>query len=155
MAEAGPKFVAEAEGLAADRGAAAGKEIKASWQGTVNGTAVMVQSTVRLWQKSLVVDCICTGGLATELSYGRIENVETPELLLLPYMNYGGHHLNVLMSKGKTPYFASVWMDWYRSNASEPRAWTGSRETRSNSTAACITCRRPTAGATTSSSGSS
>jgi hypothetical protein len=37
-------------------------------------------------------------------------------------MNYGGHHLNVLMSKAKTPYFASVWMDWYRSNASEPFA---------------------------------
>ena len=45
-----------------------------------------------------------------------------PELLLLPYLNYGGHHLNVLMSKGKVPYFASVWMDWYRSNASEPYA---------------------------------
>jgi hypothetical protein len=43
-----------------------------------------------------------------------------PELLLLPYLNYGGHHLNVLMSKGKAPCFASVWMDWYRSNASEP-----------------------------------
>ncbi len=41
-------------------------------------------------------------------------------MLLLPFMNYGGHHLNVLMSKGRVPYFASVWMDWYRSNASAP-----------------------------------
>ena len=37
-------------------------------------------------------------------------------------MNYGGHHLNVLMGKGTKPFFASVWMDWYRSNASEPYA---------------------------------
>jgi hypothetical protein len=77
---------------------------------------------VRLWQKSLVADCICLGGQATQLSYGRLENVEAPELLLLPYMNYGGHHLNVLLSKGQHPYFASVWMDWYRSNASAPYA---------------------------------
>jgi len=122
MADAGPKFIAEPTDWRLVRAGFAGTEVNASWQGTVQGTAVTVQSTVRLWQKSLVVDCTCTGGLATELSYGRIENVEAPELLLLPYMNYGGHHLNVLMSKGKTPYFASVWMDWYRSNASEPRA---------------------------------
>jgi len=96
------------------------EQLKASWQMTVNDTAVTVHSTVRLWQKSLVIDCFCTGGLATELSYGRIEGVENPELLPQPYLNYGGHHLNVLMSKGKVPCFASVWMDWYRSNASEP-----------------------------------
>ncbi len=98
------------------------EQLTASWRTTVNGAEVVIQSTVRLWQKSLVVDCICTGGLATELSYGHLEGVENPELLLLPYMNYGGHHLNVLMSKGEVPYFASVWMDWYSSNASAPYA---------------------------------
>ncbi len=94
--------------------------LEAYWRVAVNGTEVVVQSAMRLWQKSLVVDCSYTGGLATELSYGRIDGVEDPELILLPYMNYGGHHLNVLMSKGKVPFFASVWMDWYRSNASAP-----------------------------------
>ena len=111
---------------------------------------------MRLWQKSLVVDCICTGGLATELSYGRIEDVESPELLLLPYMNYGGHHLNVLMSKGKAPYFASVWMDWYRSNASEPYVVDRiDGEQGPPQRRRAVHLRRPTAGATTSSSGSS
>ncbi len=120
MAEAGPKFVAELKDARLIEAQSSGNEVKASWRAKVNGADVVIQSTVCLWQKSLVVDCVCKGGLATELSYGRIEGVEMPELLLLPYMNYGGHHLNVLMSKGTTPYFASIWMDWYRSNASSP-----------------------------------
>lgn len=122
MTDAGLKFVAEPRNVRLIEAQAIGSELKASWQATVNRTDVTVHSTLRLWQKSLVVDCICTGGLATELSYGRIEGVEKSELLMLPYMNYGGHHLNVLMSKGAVPYFASVWMDWYRSNASAPFA---------------------------------
>jgi hypothetical protein len=120
LTQAGPKFAAEPSEVRLIGTQRTGDELKASWRATVNGTPVTIESTARLWQKSLVVDCICTGGLATELSYGRIEGVESPELLLLPYLNYGGHHLNVLMSKGKVPYFASVWMDWYLSNASEP-----------------------------------
>ncbi len=120
MAEAGLKFAAEPANGWLIQAQASDKELKGSWHTTINGTEVVIQSTVRLWQKSLVVDCICTGGLATELSYGRIDGVENPELLQLPYMNYGSHHLSVLVSKGKTPYFASVWMDWYRSNASAP-----------------------------------
>jgi len=122
MAEAGLRFIAEPADARLIQVQSTENQLKASWQMTVNGAEVVIQSTVRLWQKSLVVDCICTGGLATELSYGCIKGVEKPELLLLPYMNYGGHHLNVLMSKGKVPYFASIWMDWYRSNASAPYA---------------------------------
>jgi hypothetical protein len=120
MTEAGLKFAAEPVKDRLIQTHPADNVLEAYWRVTVNGTEVVIQSGVRLWQKSLVVDCICIGGSATELSYGRIDGVENPELLLLPYMNYGGHHLNVLMSKGKVPYFASVWMDWYRSNASAP-----------------------------------
>jgi len=120
LTEAGLKFVAEPQEARLIQVQPANNELKASWRAAVNGTEVVIHSTARLWQKSLVVDCTCTGGLATELSYGRIDGVANPELLLLPYMNYGGHHLNVLMSKGRVPCFASVWMDWYRSNASTP-----------------------------------
>ncbi len=122
MTEAGLMFVAEPQNVRLIQAQATGNEVKASWRATINGADVTIQSTLRLWQKSLVVDCICTGGQATELSYGRIEGVEKPELLMLPFMNYGGHHLSVLMSRGAVPYFASVWMDWYRSNASAPFA---------------------------------
>ncbi|MBP7053541.1 MAG: hypothetical protein KBE65_21230 [Phycisphaerae bacterium] len=120
MTEAGCRFVAEPKDARLIDVQTVGNERKASWRVKVNDAEVVIQSTMRLWQKSLVVDCTCTGGLATELAYGRIEGVEQPELLMLPFMNYGGHHLNVLMSKGKIPYFASVWMDWYLSNASVP-----------------------------------
>jgi hypothetical protein len=122
MAEAGLKFVTEPANARLIQAQSTDDELKASWRATINGTEVVIRSAVRLWQKSLVVDCICKGGLATELSYGRVEDVSKPDLLLLPYINYGGHHLNVLMSKGRVPYFASVWMDWYRSNASAPYA---------------------------------
>ncbi|MCP4258966.1 MAG: hypothetical protein GY774_15895 [Planctomycetes bacterium] len=122
MTEAGLNFVTNPIDARLIQTQSTGNELKASWRTTLNDAEVVIRSTVRLWQKSLVVDCICAGGLATELSYGHIEGVEKPELLLLPYINYGGHHLNVLMSKGKAPYFASVWMDWYRSNASAPYA---------------------------------
>jgi hypothetical protein len=120
LTEAGPKFTAEPNNAKLLQVQADNGELKASWRATINGAEIVIQSTLRLWQKSLVVDCVCTGGLATELSYGRIDGVEKAELLLLPYMNYGNHHLNVLMSKGRPPYFASIWMDWYRSNASAP-----------------------------------
>jgi hypothetical protein len=120
LTAAGLKFTAEPGKGRLIQAHPTDNSLEAYWRTTVNGTQVVIQSTVRLWQKSLVVDCFCLGGLATELSYGRIDGVERPELLLLPYMNYGGHHLNVLMSKGMVPYFASVWMDWYRSNASAP-----------------------------------
>ena len=120
MTDAGLKFVAAPQETRLLQAQATDKELKASWEMKVNGATVVVQSAARLWQKSLVVDCLCPGGLATELSYGRIDDVTSPELLLLPYLNYGGHHLNVLLAKGQVPCFASVWMDWYRSNASEP-----------------------------------
>jgi len=122
MTGAGLKFVAEPVDARLIQAQSTDNELQASWRMTVNDTKVVIRSTVRLWQKSLVIDCICTGGLATELSYGSIKGVKKPELLLLPYMNYGGHHLNILMSKDKVPYFASVWMDWYCSNASAPYA---------------------------------
>ena len=43
-------------------------------------------------------------------------------MIELPFMTYGGHHLGVLAMKGTQPAFASIWMDWYRSNASRPFA---------------------------------
>lgn len=81
-----------------------------------------VESHLRIWQKSLVVDFFCPGGKATKLHYGRITEATNPEIISLPYMNYGGHHLGVLVIRGPDPCFASIWMDWYRSNASRPFA---------------------------------
>ncbi|MBN2329924.1 MAG: hypothetical protein JXR73_22480 [Candidatus Omnitrophica bacterium] len=92
------------------------------WKGSVDDREIQIEMNVRLWQKSLVMDVFCLGGEAVELAYGYIANVKNPTLLAQPYLNYGGHHLQVLMSAGEIPFFASVWMDWYRSNASRPYA---------------------------------
>ena len=81
-----------------------------------------VEAHLRIWQKSLVVDFFCPGGLAKRLSYGHITDVQDPELILLPYMNYRRHHLHVLAARGQEPCFMSIWMDWYLSNGSKPYA---------------------------------
>jgi hypothetical protein len=96
--------------------------VTASWKVRLRDGETTVEMTARLWQKSLVIDTICRDGSARGLSYGAIRGVAQPEFLLLPYLNYGSHHLNVLISRGRIPFFASAWMDWYRSNASEPYA---------------------------------
>ncbi|KPL11803.1 hypothetical protein AMJ85_02945 [candidate division BRC1 bacterium SM23_51] len=119
---AGPVFPKELRNLRLMRVTAKDDVLSVLWRGLLDEDVVFVESDMRLMQKSLVVDYICRGGFATELSYGHIAGVEQPELIILPYLNYGGHHLNVLMSRGAKPFFASVWMDWYRSNASAPYA---------------------------------
>ncbi|UCF38720.1 MAG: hypothetical protein JSU96_07755, partial [Acidobacteriota bacterium] len=119
---AGPTFETKPEQVELIRAWADGETARAEWKVMVGGEEIPVESAMRLWQKSLVVDFICRGGSATGLSYGYLLDVAEPELLQIPYMNYGGHHLNVLMGKGVRPFFASIWMDWYRSNASEPFA---------------------------------
>jgi len=122
LSGAGPVFPKELQNLNRVATSATGKILRAVWVGTLDGAEVRIESSLRLWQKSLVVDYICRGGFATELSYGQVTNLIQPELIALPYLNYGSHHLSVLMSRGPKPCFASIWMDWYRSNGSAPYA---------------------------------
>ncbi len=122
LVDAGPNFSEPLEGLRLLRAWSDGDVARAEWSGLHEGEDVTVESSIRLWQKSLVVDFSCRGGHATGLSYGRLTKVREPELIKIPFLNYGSHHLNVLMGQGPKPFFASVWMDWYLSNASEPYA---------------------------------
>ncbi len=79
---------------------------------------------LRIWQKSLVVDVINRTGRATELEFGQLSEVTDPRPLFVPYLTYGGGaHPCVLLSRSGTNHvFTSVWLDWYRSNGSEPFA---------------------------------
>lgn len=123
--DAGLTFTEEIKNLQLERVFSAENEPTALfgvWKGECGGQEIRVETALRLWLKSLVIDVICRGGLAKELSYGAIVGAPKPELIALPYINYHGHNLNVLASKSEKPFFASVWMDWYRSNASEPFA---------------------------------
>ncbi len=79
---------------------------------------------LRLWQKSLVLDVINQTGRATEFTCGELASLVEPRTVFVPYLNYGGGpHPCVLLSRaGSQPVFTSLWLDWYRSNASEPYA---------------------------------
>ena len=120
--DAGPDFGEEVLGIDPLNFAEKAGAIEGEWRVKLRGREARVEMAARLWQKSLVIDTICRQGLVRELSYGTIRGASKPELILLPYMTYDEHHLNVLMSRGAAPFFASIWMDWYRSNASEPYA---------------------------------
>lgn len=81
----------------------------------------IVDYTLRLWQKSLVLDVLCDGGQATELSFGKVSGITNPRLITVPYITYGVTNPRILMfGPPSKPTFTSVWFDWYRSNASEP-----------------------------------
>jgi hypothetical protein len=106
---------------------------------------------LRLWQKSLVIDAICLGGQATELSFGEIRILDNHTLhselrtehrtlhsalrtIYVPFITYGGNSNPVVTMwhsanrEGEAPaepsiLFISIWLDWYRSNGSEPFAF--------------------------------
>lgn len=81
----------------------------------------IVEYSLRLWQKSLVIDVWCSGGGAAELVFGKVTGTQNPKLITVPYITYGKSNPRVLMSdlNGK-PLFTSIWWDWYRTNASKP-----------------------------------
>ena len=95
----------------------AGSTISAEYS---DGTVLQLQ----VWQKSLVVNVSNTNGQATELSFGQISGVTEPRTIPIPYLTYGGGpRPSVLLSRAGTNHvFTSIWLDWYRSNGSEPYA---------------------------------
>ncbi len=85
-----------------------------------DGTKVQLQ----IWQKSLVVDVSNATGQATELSFGQLSGLSEPRLIPIPYLTYGGgaRPCALLSRAGTNHVFTSLWLDWYRSNGSEPFA---------------------------------
>jgi hypothetical protein len=124
LAGAGPVFDPPSGAIRLVRAWEEADAARAVWEVETEEGRVDVESTMRILRKSLVVDFICRGGLAAELAYGRIieEVRDSGQLVAIPYLNYGGHMLNVFASSRPLPFFASVWMDWYRSNGSRPYA---------------------------------
>ncbi|MGC8862886.1 MAG: hypothetical protein ACP5R5_08945, partial [Armatimonadota bacterium] len=87
----------------------------------------------RIRQKSLLMDFECRGGEATGLALGEFREVENPRLVRVPYITLGaGQDPRVLCwapppsgamgrdEAAEGALFASVWIDWYRSNGSLP-----------------------------------
>jgi hypothetical protein len=94
-----------------------GKTVHAEYS---DGTVVGLQ----IWRKSLVIDLSNATGLARELVFGQLSGVTEPRVIPVPFLTYGGGaRPSVLLSRaGTTPVFTSLWLDWYRSNGSEPYA---------------------------------
>ncbi|MDW8105316.1 MAG: hypothetical protein RMK92_09930, partial [Armatimonadota bacterium] len=79
------------------------------------------QLRLQVKQKSLVIDVINRTARATELHFGQFTGVQQPRALYIPYITYGATNPTVLLSRvGGRWLFTSLWLDWYRSNGSEP-----------------------------------
>lgn len=85
---------------------------------------------LRLWQKSLVIDVSWSDVgqrerlVATELFFGEIRGAPEPSTIYVPFITYGSSNPVVLKCRvGEGHCFASIWLDWYRSNGSEPYAY--------------------------------
>ncbi|MCS7223916.1 MAG: hypothetical protein NZ959_05100 [Armatimonadetes bacterium] len=86
----------------------------------------------RLWQKSLVVDVQWQQDASgsrpegVEVSFGWIRFDGKPRTVYIPFITYGASNPVVLMVQDALPngpVFVSQWLDWYRSNGSEPYAF--------------------------------
>lgn len=108
LAGAAPTFETPIEGVQLIRAWVDGDTARAQWKGFVGGQEVLIESALRLWQKTLVVDFVCRGGSATGLSYGQITDIREAELLKVP-LPASTQLVPVIQGGGVRPCFASVW----------------------------------------------
>ncbi|MFH1267689.1 MAG: hypothetical protein ABIK89_18390, partial [Planctomycetota bacterium] len=63
-----------------------GDAVVSKWRCTLGERIAEATYTLRLWQKSLVVDVKCPGGHVGEFRTGKAVGVENPRLVTLPYL---------------------------------------------------------------------
>ena len=99
----------------------AGDTVVAKWRCAWGGQfSTEVVYTLRLWQKSLVIDVKCLGGVVGEVRLGRAVGVDNPRLVTLPFLACGQHRPAVLITGPvEKPLFVMLLVDHTRSNASE------------------------------------
>ena len=98
-----------------------GNEVESVWQCPWQGQPIELAYTLRLWQKSLVVDVRCLGGHVGEVRFGAAAGVQNPRLVTLPYLTGDSHHRPAVLVLGppEKPLFLMGLVDHCRSNASE------------------------------------
>ncbi len=93
--------------------------VESVWQCPWEGKTLELAYTLRLWQKSLVVDVRCLGGHVGEVRFGSATGVDQPRLVTLPYLTCDQHRPAVLvMGPPDRPLFLMGLVDHCRSNAS-------------------------------------
>ena len=101
-----------------------GQAVVGRWSLTLSGQEATVVHTFRIWGKSLVVDTVSSGGGVVELRFGRVQGLERPRLVTLPFYHYGATTRPAVVVAGAParPLFFTGHIDWCLSNASEPWA---------------------------------
>ena len=103
-----------------------GDTVTSTWRCTLGARKAEVTYTLRLWQKSLVVDVKCLGGQVGEVCFGRARGVSNPRLVTLPFLTCGQQRPAVLVTGPvDQPLFITGYMDHCRSNAS--LLWAGNK----------------------------
>ncbi|MCY2991475.1 MAG: hypothetical protein NTY19_26910 [Planctomycetota bacterium] len=96
-----------------------GDVVEAVWSGVCGQQTVQVVYTLRLWQKSLVIDVKCPGGVVAEVSFGKAVGVDQPRLVTVPYLAGESQRPAVLvMGPADKPCFLMGLIDHCRSHAS-------------------------------------
>ena len=96
-----------------------GDTVESIWRCAVGDRSLEAKYTLRLWQKSLVVDLQCLGGQVAEFRVGRALGIENPRLVTLPYLACESQRPAVLVvGPVDKPLFVFSIVDHYRSNAS-------------------------------------
>jgi len=120
MVDGGVKFVGNCGAGKLESAASHGDTVTAIFSYGEGAETIRVEYHLTIKQKSLILDVFCRGGSATELSLGSMSEIENPRLITIPYLTYGSSNPRVLMMNAdEMPVFASIWVDWYRSNGSE------------------------------------
>jgi len=96
-----------------------GDMVVSTWRCALGDRKAEVVYTLRLWQKSLVVDVKCLGGQVGEVWVGRAVGVTNPRLVTLPFLACEMQRPAVLVTGSvEKPLFLTAYMDHCRSNAS-------------------------------------
>jgi len=96
-----------------------GDTVVSTWRARCGRHTAEVTYTLRLWQKSLVIDVACPGGHVGEVRFGRAVGVDNPRLVTLPYLVGAGQTRPAVVVAGppESPLFLMGLVDHCRSNA--------------------------------------
>ena len=98
----------------------AGYKIAAEWEISTGPSSARYIYDFHLKGKSLVVDVIAKGGLATRFDIGLAKGLAEAKTVFVPYLTYGNNWPKVVCSPGQgQPVFFLSLLDWYNSDASE------------------------------------
>lgn len=125
--EGGPYFATDVPSVMAApehalfvRATREGESVVVEWALAHGARKARVTYTLRMWQKSLVVDIACSGQDFAEFRVGKVVGAAAPRLVTLPYLAGAEQRPAILVAgPADAPLFQSALLDHCRSNASE------------------------------------